>query len=463
VYHDPNNDNERTVDVGCDAPELKVHRQLEESEGQGEDLRLLYVALTRARHQAVLWWASTWNTYNSPLSRLLFDRDAEGDVRPKGAKKSRPDADVEAAFAALGPEVSVERVSRPSDVRWQGDRFADSDLEAAHFDRILDVGWRRLSYSSITSRAHDAVAIGSEPEYPLLVDEDPMPPAWNDRSAAGDPRRAIALRLADMPGGTLVGTVVHSVMERIEFDALDLEGEVRRALAQEVAWRNVDLGDIDQVVSGLCAAIELPLGQAVGNVRLRDVPRRDRLDEMGFEIPLVGGDRPTADLQISDVADLLEEHLAPGDPVRPYASRLRDVALTRELRGYLNGSLDLVFRREDGRYSLADYKTNKLGPADEALTAWHYRPEALQAEMLQAHYPLQALLYSVALHRYLRWRLPGYAAERHLGGVLYLFLRGMSAVEPVPEGDRPCGVWSWCPPSRAVEALSDMFAEGARA
>ncbi|HEX3333135.1 MAG TPA: UvrD-helicase domain-containing protein [Acidimicrobiales bacterium] len=463
VYHDPDNSDERTVDVGSSAAELKVHKQWEEAEGQGEDLRLLYVALTRACHQAVLWWASAWYTYNSPLSRLLFDRDAQGNVRPKGGKKARRDADVEAAFAALGPEVSVERVTRASGARWQGDRLERSGLEAARFDRTLDAGWRRLSYSSITSLTHEAQAIGSEPEHPLIGDEDSAPPAWSaDAVALGGQVRDVPLLLASMPGGTLVGTVVHSVMERTDFSAADLEDEVRRSLAEEVAWRNVDLGDAGAVVAGLCTAIELPLGPEVADVRLRDVARRDRLDEMGFELPLVGGDRPTGDLQVSDLATLLDDHLGPEDPVRPYTARLRAATLTRELRGYLNGSLDLVFRLADGRYVLADYKTNRLAPPDEMLTAWHYRPEAVQAEMLDAHYPLQALLYTVALHRYLRWRQPGYAPERHLGGVLYLFVRGMSALQPVGAGDRPCGVWSWSPPPGLVEALSDLFDEGAR-
>jgi len=254
--------------------------------------------------------------------------------------------------------------------------------------------------------------------------------------------------------------VLHSVLERTEFDAPDLADEVRRALAEEVAWRNVDLGDTEQVVAGLCTAIELPLGPDLGDVRLRDVARRRRLDEMGFEIPLVGGDRPSGELEVSDIAALLEEHLPADDPVRPYIPSLRDADLSRELRGYLNGSLDLVFRLDDGRYVLADYKTNKLGSPDEVLSAWHYRPEALRAEMLHAHYPLQALLYSVALHRYLRWRLPGYQVARNFGGVLYLFVRGMSALEPLRVLDRPCGVWSWCPPPRLVEELSDLFAQG---
>jgi exodeoxyribonuclease V beta subunit len=103
---------------------------------------------------------------------------------------------------------------------------------------------------------------------------------------------------------------------------------------------------------------------------------------------------------------------------------------------------------------VVDYKTNRLGPAGEALTAWHYRPAALQAEMERAHYPLQALLYLVALHRYLRWRLPGYQPDVHLGGAQYLFLRGMSAP------DHPAGVWSWTPPGALVGEVSDLLDRG---
>ena len=328
---------------------------------------------------------------------------------------------------------------------------------------MLDVGWRRLSYSSITSQVHDHQAIGSEPEHPLIVDEDTAPPAWSPGVASENRLHEVALGLGAMPGGTLVGTVLHNVLEHTDFAAPVLADEVRRALAAEVAWRNVDLGDTEQVVTGLCTAIESSLGPDVGDVTLRGLPRGRRLDELAFEVPLLGGDRPAGTLEVADLAALLEAHLPPGDPVHAYAPRLREAALSRELRGYLNGSLDLVFRLDDGRYVLADYKTNRLGAPDEALSAWHYRPEALQAEMLQAHYPLQALLYAVALHRYLRWRLRDYDPARHLGGVLYLFLRGMSVVEPVRVDGRPTGVWSWNPPPRLVEELSDLFAQGVRA
>jgi exodeoxyribonuclease V beta subunit len=80
--------------------------------------------------------------------------------------------------------------------------------------------------------------------------------------------------------------------------------------------------------------------------------------------------------------------------------------------------------------------------------------------MQRAHYPLQALLYAVALHRYLRWRLPGYSAERNFAGVLYLFLRGMTGPDvPTVDGEA-CGVFSWRPPAGLVPALSDLFDHG---
>ena len=113
---------------------------------------------------------------------------------------------------------------------------------------------------------------------------------------------------------------------------------------------------------------------------------------------------------------------------------------------------------EGPRYLVVDYKTNRLGGYDEPLTAWHYRPQALEAAMVAAHYPLQALLYSVALHRYLRWRQPGYDAGTHLGGALYLFLRGMSGPEVTCLDGSVPGVFAWRPPAALVTATSDLLA-----
>ncbi len=461
VFHDPDQDNERTIDVGGSGADIGAHKQLEIDEGRGEDLRLVYVALTRARHQAVIWWAGARDAKNSPLGRLLFDRDPDGVVRSSGAR-SRSDADVEEAFGGFGDGVSVERVAPvPTGVSWTSDSGPAQDLRVAEFDRTLDDSWRRVSYSGITRALHELPTIGSEPEQTMKDDEDDADDLPITRVELGaDPLASVGLQLAAMPGGTLVGTVMHSILERIDFGSDDLRREVGQALDAQMAWRNVDLGDREAVIGGLCAAIETPLGPLTGGLRLRDVATGDRLDELGFEIPLVGGDHPLGALDVADLADILEAHLPAHDSVARYAPRLRQQELDGALRGYLTGSLDLVLRLPDDRFFVADYKTNRLAGPDETLHAWHYRPDALEAEMAAAHYPLQALLYCVALHRYLRWRLPGYDPARNLCGVLYLFVRGMSSAQFPSVDGQPCGVWSWRPPAPLMEALSDAFDRG---
>jgi ATP-dependent exoDNAse (exonuclease V) beta subunit len=125
------------------------------------------------------------------------------------------------------------------------------------------------------------------------------------------------------------------------------------------------------------------------------------------------------------------------------------------LRGFLTGSIDAVLRLPGPVFAVVDYKTNRLGA--EPLSTWHYRPEAMAEAMMHAHYPLQLLLYAAALHRFLRWRQPGYDPAVHLGGVLYLYLRGMCGPEtPLVDGE-PCGVFAWQPPVALVEELSDLL------
>src|SRR5262249_4219226 len=96
----------------------------------------------------------------------------------------------------------------------------------------------------------------------------------------------------------------------------------------------------------------------------------------------------------------------------------------------------------------------------EELSAWHYRPAALATAMQRAHYPLQALLYLAALHRYLRGRLPDYNPDIQLAGVLYLFLRGMTGPDTPRVAGQPCGIFAWRPPTPLVEELSALLDRG---
>jgi exodeoxyribonuclease V beta subunit len=458
AYHEPAAGDRRTIDVGLEGPDFDRHKEQHLIEERGEDLRLAYVALTRAKHQAVVWWAPSWNSRDSPLGRLLFARREDGAVPAFGRSTPSDTAAVkrfeELAAAAPGC-ISVERSRLERPIAWSGPLRAPADLAAERFDRRLDRRWRRTSFSDITSGAHEP-RVASEPEEAVLSDEPEVPvrPAAPETLFAAPDLQAVPSLLAAMPVGTAIGTFVHRVLEATDFAAADLDAELAARVAEVQARRAVDIGDAAVVVAGLRAAIETPLG--AGGRRLRDLERADRLDELDFEFPLVGGDEPTGRVALDAVAAVLRAHLPAGDPLAGYADRLADPALRSTVRGYVTGSIDLVARAGE-RFTVVDYKTNRLAAPGEELTAWHHRPAALATEMERGHYGLQALLYTVALHRYLRWRLRPYDPERHLGGVLYLFVRGMVGPDtPVVDGER-CGVFAWRPPAELVTALSDAL------
>jgi exodeoxyribonuclease V beta subunit len=447
-FHDPG----RVLDVALEGREYDAHRAQELVEQRGEDLRLAYVALTRARHRAVIWWAPTWDSRNSPLGRLLFARDDDGTVASEGTR-TPPDGEALARFEALAADapgrIAVEDAAlRGLPASWTPPPAAAGELAAAAFDRTLDARWRRTSYSDITADAYDA-RVASEPEDDDTVRDEPeaAPPPSGD------------LPLAAMPAGARVGTFVHRVLEATDFAAPDLDAELADHVAATLARRSVDVGDPGSTAAGLRAAIETPLGPLLGGRALRDVERADRLDELIFELPLVGGDKPTGRLTLAAIAGVLRDQVPKSDPLAGYAERLDDANLRQSLRGYLTGSIDLVVRADD-RFAVVDYKTNWLAAPGEELTAWHHRPAALATEMQHAHYALQALLYTAALHRYLRWRLPGYDPERNLAGVLYLFLRGMVGPDTPTVDGTPAGVFAWQPPSALVVALSDVLDRG---
>jgi exodeoxyribonuclease V beta subunit len=468
VFHNPA-DGERTLDVGLVGAAYRRNRELHVADDRGEDLRLAYVALTRARHQAVVWWAPSYDSRESSLCRLLLTRDDEGDVA-LSAGDTPSDAEVLDVLgdlvAASSGKVSVETVDPDPSGTWTAPSPAAGDLRAASFDRTLDTSWRRSSYSGITGGAREA-RVASEAEDAAPSDELmptlPTAPATEEE----EPLRAVPSPLAGVPGGAAFGKLVHRVLELTDFTAPSLADELHARLDELRSARLLDVGDPEVLAAGLAAAIATPLGPLAGGRALRDVPRADRLDELWFELPVAGGDDARGAVRVARIADLLAEHLPADDPLAGYVERLRAAAplLQPELRGYLAGAIDLVLRMpgEDGdaRYLVADHKTNWLGVEGEALSAFHYRPAALADAMQHAHYPLQALLYSAALHRYLRWRLPDYAPERHLGGVLYLFLRGMVGPDvPLVEG-QPCGTFAWRPPAALVLALSDLLDGGA--
>jgi exodeoxyribonuclease V beta subunit len=442
LLHDP--DGARVLDVGGEhGPGYDARRKQAEAEDAGEELRLLYVALTRAQCQVVAWWAPSGQAAGAPLHRLLLGR-TEGEPEPAARVKVPGDDAVLARLTAWGwpDEIAVEPVPSVTPLRWAPPVEELPALDAARFTRVLDLAWRRTSYTGLTAAAHDAPWVTSEPEQPERTDEPAEPPPV-DVLLAGPPSP-----MNDLPAGAAFGTLVHEVLELVDTSAPDLPAELLRTSRLAVTRR---LATVDPVA--LALALEPVLRTPLpSGVTLADVAPGDRLAEMDFELPLSGGDDVALQqAQLRDVAALLRATLPADDVLAPYAALLETVEAAA-LRGYLGGSIDAVLRLTGPSYVVVDYKTNRLARGD--LTALHYTRKAMAAEMLRAHYPLQALLYSVALHRFLRWRQPGYDPAVHLGGVQYLFVRGMVGPDTPPG----CGVFDWHPPAALVTGLSDLLA-----
>lgn len=265
---------------------------------------------------------------------------------------------------------------------------------------------------------------------------------------------------AEVPGGTDFGTLVHTVLEHVDPASPDLDTDLRSAVSSQLRRDRLDVAP-GVLVDGLSAAIATSLGPIADGRRLADVAARDRLAELDFDMPLSSAAPRITAAQIGQV---LLDTLPADDPQRPYAASLADARFDVDLAGYLQGSIDAVLRVPDGddaRYLVVDYKTNRLHDRGALQPLDAYHPDLLPAAMAHSDYPLQSILYSVALHRYLRWRIGDrYRPDRHLGGIAYLFLRGMVGADTPVVGGQPYGVFAWRPPARTVLALDALLATG---
>jgi exodeoxyribonuclease V beta subunit len=359
--------------------------------------------------------------------------------------------------------------------------MSDTSLTVAPFTARLDRSPRRWSFSSITD---DPAVAGSDPYDHSVGDkgaaderssQEVGPPSGSGPSPdhlLGD-LEAVGVHpsegaLLELPAGAHFGTLVHAVLEAIDFSVgPDLVGSaLGDGIDRQLARQPIDLtppsggtadGGRSLLIQGLTAAVCTPLGPLCAHRRLVDLPSIDLLREVSFDLRLgEGGRSPT----VGDVGRLVVAHLGPDDPLVGWAERLAMGPTDLALTGHLTGSIDLVLRIDDqigpSRFVVADYKTNALTVVGPTGRQGDYGPARLAEAMALHDYPLQALLYLVGLHRYLRWRLNDYRPSVHLGGAVYLFLRGMTG--PTVDGTTEAGgVFSWPVPSALVVALSDLL------
>jgi exodeoxyribonuclease V beta subunit len=409
-FHDPDT-LVACYDLGAAAESLA----LADRERLAEDMRLLYVGLTRAAHLCVLGIGDTKRgshrkseLWRSALGHLIGAGPDEGEAAAAIARLGALPGTTLIDAKAL-PFATLARSAAPA-----------ATLAACRFDTPVERDWQSSSYSALTRHADARAAqLFRQPE--LAAD-----------ASAGPPRD---YSLFAFRRGARHGSFLHGLLERIEFgqraDAPATRELLARALARE--------GYETEWLPALTMMIDDVLGCALdgARLRLRDLAPAQRVVEMGFEFPL-------AQLDCVRLNALLAAH----DPLAQAAPPLA-FATTR---GMLTGFIDLVFEHE-GRFYVADYKSNHLG--NELA---HYAPARLGASIAEHRYDLQYALYTVALARLLRARLGDtYDYDTHVGGVYYLYLRGMRAAAGPAHG-----VFHARPARALVEALDALFAGESR-
>ena len=465
-------------------------------EQQAEDLRLIYVALTRAVHRCYLVVGSYARTHFGKVSHAEAGRSllnwmvAGAGMSPEVWAEHKPTpAGTDAHWRALATSATLEgrSVIQLSDLpEGEGPVLAPPETAGHRLHALrppaLPSAWRIGSFSALLSGAaheraaqdHDAEAIGAPELARLAAGRVPgvaagvASPPTTDLAAEVDAGRtdpqASAADLTPgshgpddilrFPCGPAAGDCMHAVFESIDFTdpaGWDVAIEAALAMHPQTLAAETSPSDATAVPGRAAEAMQARLRRMLRGMledvlstplftkedsaqplRLGELPTARRLVELGFHLP---APRLTA--------EQLNTWLAAqgyGVPRLAFAG----------LEGYLKGFIDLVFEHE-GRYYVLDWKSNHLGDQPQ-----DYGPERLELAM-QAHgYHLQHLLYSLALHRHLACSLPGYDCAQHFGGVLYLFVRGVRPHWRI--GGHAAGVFHHCCPPATLRALDALLA-----
>ncbi len=414
LYHDPRENHALILDLGSD--ERDRGRQLALGEEAAEDVRLLYVALTRASAGIRVYWGGFAGVEKSALGRWLHKEGCKED--------STMIRDLDRLCDASGGSIGVVRLI-PEDLSescFKADQATGARFAARTMKRVVAPSWRITSYSALAAGRLQDLNLDGQGER-----QEPVP----DIPIGGETPPQDIIPLAGFPKGAGAGDFFHKVFEEIDFcDAATIEPAVTRNLDRfgfSLPGTDADICDAFQSV----LSTRLDTGQGNG-FSLDQVPVNRRLVEMEFNVSLSRFEPAR-----------LSRIFAEDDTVSDYAPRISNMQVPT-FTGFLKGFIDLVVCHES-RWYILDYKSNYLGASFQ-----DYHAGALKQAMVSHDYILQYYLYLSALDRYLTHRMKDYDYDTHFGGVFYLFIRGMAR-------KRDTGIFFHRPRAEAVTQLHSLL------
>ncbi|MFU8788902.1 MAG: exodeoxyribonuclease V subunit beta [Methylobacter sp.] len=391
------------IDLGSD--DFERRRELALREELAEDLRVFYVAVTRAKYRCYLAWADVRTekkANDSAMAWLLNFANADFSAQ-QTTLQSFKDED-QADYRLLEVPGAITG-------RYQN-TVAAASLQAKKRQRPLYTHWQMSSYTALSALSqHD------QPELP----EDKA----GEQQVAPEPGSAAL----ELPRGAHTGNVVHDLLENNAFSDLAQGKDITAQRDRACQRYGLKLKQPELLDELLQAVVKTPLSGLDNGFCLMNLPENQCLKEMPFYLSMQA-------IDAAQINDILQ-----GTPAfQPLTAK--------RMCGYLTGFIDLICAFPDAedaknsRYFVMDYKTNSLPD---------YSPDSLTQAMREHNYGLQYWIYTVVLHRYLQTRLPDYDYGSHFGGVRYLFVRGMKPDQPMS------GVYQDRPDLARVEALAALF------
>ena len=382
--------------------DFESHRQLALQEQLAEDLRILYVALTRAKYRCYIAWANVRSSLianHSALAYLMDFQDEEFAVQQQKLQSFAVNWSESFSYQLLDKDKKINGTYKLQQQL--------IDCKVRHRQRNLETIWQMSSYTALAA---------------LSIDETSDLP--EDKAQENDLTIHNEALTLELPKGSHTGNVIHSLLEFNSFNKLaDAEYDISLQRERTCQRYGLTLEQPYIIDSLLQTVVSTPLAVDDENFCLKNLEYWQCIKEMPFYLRA-----KTVDTTL--INQLLEHCVA----FKPLTAQ--------QLAGYLTGFIDLICEY-NGRYYVMDYKTNHLPD---------YNSKTMIAAMREHNYGLQYWLYSLVLHLYLQNRLPNYHYEQHFGGVRYLFVRGMQSEKSLS------GVYVDMPDLETLEALTAVFA-----
>ncbi len=431
LFHNADINETLTLDLGSKS--FNTHLAVAQNERLAENLRLLYVALTRAIHKCYLVWGRFNTAETSAIAYLLHYKGKPEDsltenlltsLRDDFLEKNEEDLLEDLNKLSTKSEGSIRIVPLTLDDTMEQLKGEDKkeELSYRHFSGKIDTSWSISSFSHLISqRTLDAELPDRDIYHDLYT-----PKTEKDLNLYGNEN------IFSFPKGTRAGIFFHDVLEHLDFadsckeEKIELISKKLKEYRFESKWQKPVYTMLDNVLS-------VPLCINNTTLRLSSVHCSNRINEMEFYFPL----KPVSPNRLRKIfADY-----GGIDLVDNFQDRLGKLSFSLT-KGFMKGYIDMVFYDQD-RFWLVDWKSNFLGNSIE-----DYNKNVLNNVMSRDLYILQYHLYIIALHQYLQLRIPDFNYEQHFGGVFYIFIRGVD-----PDNGPEYGIYKDIPDASLVDAL----------